>query len=218
MREVAIFLLFVSLIALPLLSQTDDRGGAEREKIDRINEEIDRAKGIAPKESAPARPGGGEGTLDRGYFNYALMSLFVLLLLGIFAYILRAYYRRGRPIALGDEGLLTLIARLPIGGGKSIQILELAGKIIVLGVSENNISLLLEIDDKEIVDSIRLRQSAASAQKGRSFLQYFNGVLAKFNLEPVQPVQSSLNFIEEQRERLRKLTIESGERGHEKSS
>ena len=53
------------------------------------------------------------------------------------------------------EQLIKVIASQYIGIKKNISIVEIPGSILVVGVSNDNISLLTEIEDKVVLDDLR---------------------------------------------------------------
>ena len=53
------------------------------------------------------------------------------------------------------EQLIKVIASQYIGIKKNISIVEIPGSILVVGVSNDNISLLTEIEDKVVLDVLR---------------------------------------------------------------
>jgi flagellar biogenesis protein FliO len=72
--------------------------------------------------------------------------------------VLRYMRSRSGTIGSGSE-LVQVIASIPILQNKYIQIVDLAGKLLVLGVSENGIHLIHTVDDARTADRIRLYQS-----------------------------------------------------------
>lgn len=83
-------------------------------------------------------------------------TLFTLaVLLGIFYAIFRLYrFRRSLP-----EHNLTAITKIyeyPLGANQRLQILEIAGRLLILGISENAIQLISEVTDKYTIDRIKL--------------------------------------------------------------
>lgn len=64
---------------------------------------------------------------------------------------------------------------LPLDNRRFIYVVDVVGKILVLGVTESNINLLSEIDDKTMVDSLRLQgEQGPGLEKIFSFLKKSN--------------------------------------------
>ena len=77
-------------------------------------------------------------------------------LLAVF-YLLKRFLRRDA----GGPGnpLIRVIASQYIGVKKNIALVEIPGTVLVLGVSNDNISLLTTIEDQSVVDAIRQKSS-----------------------------------------------------------
>ncbi|MFZ5951567.1 MAG: FliO/MopB family protein [Candidatus Rifleibacteriota bacterium] len=58
---------------------------------------------------------------------------------------------------LGGNVFGKVIGILPLDNRRFIYLVDVVGKILVLGVTENNINLLCEVTDKDTVDSLRLQ-------------------------------------------------------------
>lgn len=61
-----------------------------------------------------------------------------------------------------------LLEHLALGPNKSVCVVEMGGKVVLLGVTEHQISLLAEIDDPEEIDRLR-RQAVAQPLDGSTF-------------------------------------------------
>ena len=72
-------------------------------------------------------------------------------------YLLKRFLRRDA----GEPGnpLIRVIASQYIGVKKNIALVEIPGTVLVLGVSNDNISLLTTIEDQSVVDAIRQKSS-----------------------------------------------------------
>ena len=94
----------------------------------------------------------------------AQMALALLLLLGVIFvafYLLRRFGPRlGLPMARRHTGLV-FEGQLPLGPRKSVVLVRFLNKVMVLGVTEQSINLLTEIDD----DHDRETDFAAALEK-----------------------------------------------------
>ena len=83
-----------------------------------------------------------------------LMALGIVLggLLGVF-YLLKRYLKRDSGGVKGQ--LIRVIASQYIGIKKNIALVEVPGTILVLGISNDKISLLTKIEDKEVLEDLR---------------------------------------------------------------
>ena len=103
---------------------------------------------LPPEEEAPSFV----GTL----FRFVLMMGFMIALLYV---LLRYLKNKSGGLAFGAGGLVEVIATAPLMQGKSIQIVDVAGRIYVLGVSDSGVNLITSIEDARSADKIRMFQS-----------------------------------------------------------
>ena len=61
-------------------------------------------------------------------------------------------------IAGSGEKLIRVLANTYIGVKKSISLVEVPGALLIVGITNDNISLLDKIEDKEIVESFKLSE------------------------------------------------------------
>jgi len=64
-----------------------------------------------------------------------------------------------RDVGGSNEALIKVIASQYIGIKKNISLVEIPGSILVVGVSNDNISLLTKIEDKVVLDDLRQENS-----------------------------------------------------------
>ncbi len=82
-------------------------------------------------------------------------TLFVILAVSLIAfYFAKNYFFKGT-WALNKEKLINVIVTNPIGAKKAISLVEVAGEILVLGVSNNQISMLTRIEDTETIQKLK---------------------------------------------------------------
>ena len=89
-------------------------------------------------------------------------AAYVVSLFAVFAFVVVLAYFVAR--AFGKSSMRTLAARgghlylqLPLGPNRSVCVVEIFGRVFVLGVTDANIRLLTEIDDPEIIEEIRTK-------------------------------------------------------------
>ncbi len=104
------------------------------------------------------------GSDDRPSFVMSILQF-----LGVMAVMLGGFYYgvrflKSRSATLGGTGdLVRVIASVPLMQGKFLQIVDMAGKLLVLGVSEHGVNLIAEVDDARTADQIRIWDSKKSA-------------------------------------------------------
>jgi len=75
-------------------------------------------------------------------------------------YLMKRFFKRD--VGRSKEQLIKVIASQYIGIKKNISIVEIPGSILVIGVSNDNISLLTEIENEVVLDSLRQENSRIS--------------------------------------------------------
>ena len=104
-----------------------------------------------------------------------LMALAIVLggLLVVF-YLLKRFLRREG----GGSGnpLIRVIASQYLGIKKNIALVEVAGTVLVIGVSNDNISLLTKIEDQGALDAIRQQSSRLTP----SFSEHLQRLTSRF--------------------------------------
>jgi flagellar protein FliO/FliZ len=104
-----------------------------------------------------------------------LMALAIVLggLLVVF-YLLKRFLRRES----GGSGnpLIRVIASQYLGIKKNIALVEVAGTVLVIGVSNDNISLLTKIEDQGALDAIRQQSSRLTP----SFSEHLQRLTTRF--------------------------------------
>ncbi len=82
----------------------------------------------------------------------------MIVMLGCF-YLLIRYMKKKSGQSFGSGGLMKVIATMPVAQGKSVQVVDLAGRLLVLGVAESGVNLIMPVDDAMTADRIRLWHS-----------------------------------------------------------
>ncbi len=163
---------------------------------------------------------------EESYGWLIVKTIFILgTIVGIFYYFLRYVTKKAGIQVLGTDAIHVL-SMVPIGQNKYLQIIDLAGKVFVLGVSENNINLITEIKDKSEIDHIRLLSSKSSHTAGKTFqeslVKHISGIFERFTdrkkrsssekddhddrkNQSFSDSEFDLNYLKRQRHRLKNL-------------
>ena len=72
-------------------------------------------------------------------------------------YVLKRFLKRD--VSGSNEQLIRVIANHYVGVKKNIALVEVPGAVLVVGVSNDNISLLTKIEDQVVLDDIRQARS-----------------------------------------------------------
>ncbi len=107
------------------------------------------AESLFPREEGPS------------FFSVALRFFGLLAVMGGLFYLVMRYIRNksGLPSVGGGE-LVQVLVSAPLVQGKFLQVVDVAGKLYVLGVSDSGVQMISEINDGIAADRIRLWQSS----------------------------------------------------------
>jgi flagellar protein FliO/FliZ len=161
--------------------------------------------------------------------SYAWMVIKTILILAImvggFYYFFRFVTKQAGIQVRGQDFVQTL-AMVPVGQNKYIQVVDLAGKVLVLGVSDNGINLITEIVNHEEIDRIRVLGSQASVQEQKGFQEYFKNQIGKV-VDKISDKKSAghheafdmgsgekdytLDYLKQQKDRLKNLNGKNNE-------
>lgn len=90
------------------------------------------------------------------FINLFSKFILVLLLFGIFLYFLVQYFKKKNLIVNQTSSPVKILGSIPLMSGKYLQIIDLLGQIMIIGISENNITLIQTVENSRIAEKIRL--------------------------------------------------------------
>jgi flagellar biogenesis protein FliO len=91
--------------------------------------------------------------------SYTMLILRTIGIMGALLIGLYLVYRlliKKRSRIVTDSEIIRVLATYPLAGNRVIQIMDIAGEILVLGVSDANINLISKVEDRETIDRIKL--------------------------------------------------------------
>ena len=138
-----------------------------------------------------------------------VLAVVVGLIYGVFYFIRKA----GGPRDDGFRFIRVLETR-PLAGSRHLHLVEIGSQVLLVGSAENGVSMVSEVSDKETLDSIRLQASRIPPRAG-SFAEALKTLFAKGKgtaplraedaSEAGEEPAASLDFMEKQKKRLKKL-------------
>ena len=102
-----------------------------------------------------------------------------LCVFGVFAYLFLYFFQSKlqKGTHKGDE-IIELIASVPLLQGKFLQIVDIAGQLFIIGVSDKGMQLISKIEESLVADRIRLWQSEQSTlPRSSGMLNILNKIL-----------------------------------------
>jgi flagellar protein FliO/FliZ len=97
------------------------------------------------------------------------MFIKMLLVLGIFAGGFYYFYRfvtKKAGVNIFGSDAVRVLSVVPLGQNKFLQVVDLAGKVLVVGVSDSAVSLITEITEKDQIDRIRILSTRTPPPQG----------------------------------------------------
>lgn len=112
------------------------------------------------------------------------MAAYLLSLLVVFAFVaFLAYFASkfiGKKFSVAQVGKVSkVLDSMSLGPNRSLYVVEIAGKVLLLGVTEQNITLLEEITDE--LEIVKLRNEAGAHAQNPDFQQVFAKQLTSLN-------------------------------------
>lgn len=95
-----------------------------------------------------------------------LVSLFAVFAFVVAMAYLASRYLGGHFARAAEAEGGRILTQLPVGPNRSVMVVELAGQVYVLGVTEHNISLIGEIEDEDEIERLRSRASERAGSIG----------------------------------------------------
>ena len=112
-------------------------------------------------------------------FAYFLRMILVLaLVVGAMYLVFTVMRRLAKPKDSGDSPIRVLGSRA-LGAGKAVHLLGLGSKAWLVGASEHSISLIAEIDDKELLDGLELDAATHKPPISSDFAAILSSLLSR---------------------------------------
>ena len=110
--------------------------------------------------------------------SYPLMILRTIAVMGVIIvgiYFLFRLLIKKKSKLVTDSEVIKVLATYPLAANRIIQVVDIGGQVLVLGVSDSSINLITELQDQEVIDRVRL---ASSKERGAStFKETFMNML-----------------------------------------
>ena len=105
------------------------------------------------------------GSSKTSYPMLILRTVAVLAIIVISIFVLFRILVKNKNKIISDSEIIKILATFPLATNRIIQIVDIGGKVLVLGVTDSNINLITTIEDKEVIDNIKLFYSKEKAEK-----------------------------------------------------
>ena len=119
-------------------------------------------------------------------------------------YLLFVLLKRGARNRYPENQLIRMLDYQSLSGSRALHLVEVGNSIFLVGSAENGVSLISEITDKEGLDTIHLELSQKSAPQRKNFSDMLINLFKSAGNKRVSIVDS-INFMKQQKDRLKKL-------------
>ncbi len=146
-----------------------------------------------------------------GVWAYVKMLLTLGVVVGIIYVIYFFIKRKTAAGALDGEDSFVLLTQ-PLGPGKSVTVVFVAGKYLILGVTGDNVNLLSEIKDEKEIERLEILYNDKKAKDGKTgFIDLFNDLIGRSRknkeevLKQFDYEEDSVDFLKNQRDRINNI-------------
>ena len=88
--------------------------------------------------------------------GFIVKTVIVLILVVAAIYGIMLFFKKKNNVSKSDDDFLRRVSSLQLSPGRSIEIVSLIDKAYILGVTDSNINLISEIEDKELIQAMNL--------------------------------------------------------------
>ena len=174
-RIFAVVLLCITAV-FTLYSQSSEKKSEENNQTVSVSEEsIILSDDVSSNQNNSSSSYKGPSTI--GTF---VRMIFVLIIVVVLIYGVLWFIKKKTNIVKTDDEYLRRAAYIDIAPHKSIEVITLIDKAYLIGVTEDNITLLGEIDDKELISAMNLTaDKKANTKKPVNFSEVLDMFLIK---------------------------------------
>jgi len=147
--------------------------------------------------------------MGKGYFNYLKIIIALLVVIGII-YIFFWFIKKFIKIQTKNDDDGVIITTTNIGPGRSIIVSYISGKYLVLGVTNDSISLITEITDGKEIERLEILASNKEKKEGKDFFDIMSNYFKRFFKKETKETkfdyeEDSVDFLKEQKDRIDKI-------------
>lgn len=105
-----------------------------------------------------------------------------------------------------NQRLIKIISSQAITSNKSLHVVEVGREVFLVGASDNAVSLISRIEDKETIDSLHIEVTGNEPVHKNSFRDILSSIFSRRSgTVPEKNVDNTAQFIKNQGDRLKKL-------------
>lgn len=137
-------------------------------------------------------------------FPYVLRMILVLVLVIAAIYGLYTLLKRSSRTRNEEDPYIRVLASSPLAAGKLLHVVSVGERAWLLASADTSVSVVSEIEDKEVIDALTLRASSSQGTVREDFVVSLRKLLTKGS-RTGGVVSGSADFLARQRDRLKKM-------------
>lgn len=149
-------------------------------------------------------PAPGDAGTTGSVLPYIVRMILVLGLILALIYGLYAVLKRSARPRLMEDQHLRVLASSQLAPGRSLHVAQLGNRAWLLGSTDSAVSLIAELDDRELIDTLELKAQTSPAAPRRAFADLLAQWLKPKKGMPGQAAETR-DFFSRQKDRLRKF-------------
>jgi len=135
---------------------------------------------------------------------YVLRMIIVLAFVIAAIYGLYAVLKRSSRPQNEEDAYIRILASSPLAVGKTLHVVSVGERAWLLASADASVSVISEIEDREVIDALTLRASASPGTTREDFVSSLRRLLARGS-RTGGVVSGSADFLARQRDRLKKM-------------
>lgn len=106
-----------------------------------------------------------------------------------------------------NDPFLKKVASITLSPGKSVQVITLQDHCYILGVSDSNVQLISELNDKDLIDAMNLETDKETTNSVKDFASMLATAMGLKKKTFEESVSSSVENMQSQSERLKNISL-----------
>lgn len=202
-----IFISFQTVYPFFSYAQNDvssDISTYEKEKLSGIRDAYEKS---ADNKNAGRTSLSGRNRISFSYFRLIISLLLICAMIYLIYFFLK---KKTDSLATKNGEDSSVLLSLPLGMGKNVHVIYIAGKFLIIGAANDSINCLGEITDEKEIDNLKQLRQEKKIKSGESFANVFQEML-KFSgvknskQKDFDYEENSIDFLQEQTTRINNL-------------
>jgi flagellar biogenesis protein FliO len=149
----------------------------------------------------------GVGRVSFSYFRLFFSLLLICAMIYLIYFFLK---KKTNSLANKNAEETSVLLSLPLGMGKNVQVIYIAGKFLIIGVTNDSINYLSEVTDEKEIENLKRLMQEQKIKAGESFANVFQEILKISNVrndkqKDFDYEENSVDFLQKQTMRINTL-------------